>query len=159
MFIRDSTCLVLLWILSCQLFFHILDFHRLWYAFPNISIRIAKSIIQSITPDVLLLLVQAPPISLATTLGIEFSFFSCDYLDVSVHHVHLNMLLYLHIDNQPFMLAEFPHSDIYGLQDICSSPQLFAAYHVLHRLLVPRHSPYALSSLTFKILKNFVLLR
>jgi hypothetical protein len=33
---------------------------------------------------------------------------------------------------------------------ICASPQLFAAYHVLLRLLVPRHSPYALSSLTFK---------
>ena len=35
------------------------------------------------------------------------------------------------------------------IADICSSPQLFAAYHVLLRLLVPRHSPYALSSLTF----------
>ena len=35
------------------------------------------------------------------------------------------------------------------IADICSSPQLFAAYHVLHRLLVPRHSPYALSSLIF----------
>ena len=35
------------------------------------------------------------------------------------------------------------------IMDICSSPQLFAAYHVLLRLLVPRHSPYALSSLTF----------
>ena len=34
------------------------------------------------------------------------------------------------------------------IADICSSPQLFAAYHVLLRLLVPRHSPYALSSLT-----------
>ena len=48
-----------------------------------------------------------------------------------------------------FTLVEFPHSDIYGSMDICSSPQLFAAYHVLRRLLVPRHSPYALSSLTF----------
>ena len=32
--------------------------------------------------------------------------------------------------------------------DICSSPKLFAAYHVFHRLLVPRHPPCALSSLT-----------
>ena len=30
---------------------------------------------------------------------------------------------------------------------VCSSPWLFAAYHVLHRLLVPRHPPYALISL------------
>ena len=36
-----------------------------------------------------------------------------------------------------------------NIMDICSSSQLFAAYHVLHRLLVPRHSPYALSSLTY----------
>ena len=42
----------------------------------------------------------------------------------------------------------FPHSDISGSQPICGSPKLFAAYHVLHRLLMPRHSPCALSSLT-----------
>ena len=44
--------------------------------------------------------------------------------------------------------AGFPHSDICGSMDMCSSPQLFAAYHVFHRLLVPRHPPCALSSLT-----------
>jgi hypothetical protein len=27
---------------------------------------------------------------------------------------------------------------------VCSSPQLIAAYHVLHRLSEPRHPPYAL---------------
>ena len=32
--------------------------------------------------------------------------------------------------------------------DICSSPQLFAAYHVFLRLLVPRHPPCALFCLT-----------
>ena len=45
--------------------------------------------------------------------------------------------------------ARFPHSDISGSMDICSSPKLFAAYHVFHRLLVPRHPPCALISLTF----------
>ena len=30
----------------------------------------------------------------------------------------------------------------------CSSPSLFAAYRVLHRLSMPRHPPYALCSLT-----------
>ena len=44
--------------------------------------------------------------------------------------------------------AGFPHSDIPGSMDICSSPRLFAAYHVFHRLLVPRHSPCALPRLT-----------
>ena len=31
---------------------------------------------------------------------------------------------------------------------VCSSPGLIAAYHVLHRLLAPRHPPYTLSNLT-----------
>jgi hypothetical protein len=44
----------------------------------------------------------------------------------------------------------FPHSEISGSKLVCSSPKLIAAYHVLHRLLVPRHSPHALSSLTIK---------
>ena len=44
--------------------------------------------------------------------------------------------------------AGLPHSDICGSRLICSSPQLFAAYHVFHRLLVPRHPPCALHSLT-----------
>ena len=42
----------------------------------------------------------------------------------------------------------FPHSDIPGSSDICSSPRLFAACHVLLRLLMPRHSPCALIRLT-----------
>ena len=33
------------------------------------------------------------------------------------------------------------------------SPRLFAAIHVLHRRLMPRHSPYALTSLTRRILR------
>ena len=43
-----------------------------------------------------------------------------------------------------------PHSDILGSKLVCSSPGLFAACHVLHRLLAPRHSPYTLSSLTIR---------
>jgi hypothetical protein len=45
----------------------------------------------------------------------------------------------------------FPHSDIPGSKLVCSSPRLFAANRVLHRLLAPRHSPCALSSLTIGI--------
>ena len=41
-----------------------------------------------------------------------------------------------------------PHSDTPGSKDVCSSPRLFAACHVLHRLHVPRHSPYALNNFT-----------
>ncbi len=42
----------------------------------------------------------------------------------------------------------FPHSDILGSQLARSFPRLFAACHVLHRLLAPRHPPWALYSLT-----------
>ena len=44
--------------------------------------------------------------------------------------------------------AGFPHSEICGSKLMCSSPQLIAACHVLLRLLMPRHSPCALYSLT-----------
>src|SRR5215471_1534122 len=50
--------------------------------------------------------------------------------------------------------AGFPHSDISGSTPACDSPKLFAANHVLHRLLTPRHSPCALSSLVTNPLWN-----
>jgi hypothetical protein len=46
----------------------------------------------------------------------------------------------------------FPHSDISGSTPACDSPELFAANHVLHRLLTPRHPSCALSSLTTNLL-------
>ena len=55
---------------------------------------------------------------------------------------------FIHIMFRRLFLRGFPHSEICGSTDICSSPQLFAAYHVLLRLLLPRHSPCALSNLT-----------
>ena len=50
----------------------------------------------------------------------------------------------------------FPHSDTCGSKLICSSPQLFAAYRVLLRLPMPRHSPCALSSLNFMSFANLL---
>ena len=44
--------------------------------------------------------------------------------------------------------AGFPHSEISGSMRMCRSPKLIAACRVLHRLLMPRHSPCALISLT-----------
>ena len=89
-------------------------------------------------------------ISLAATLEIDFSFSSSGYLDVSVHRVPPAWLCIHHTVTEVFS-AGFPHSDICGSRDICSSPQLFAAYHVFHRLLVPRHPPCALISLTISL--------
>ena len=47
-----------------------------------------------------------------------------------------------------FHRGGFPHSEIRGSTLACSYPRLIAAYHVLHRLLAPRHPPYALTCLT-----------
>ena len=55
--------------------------------------------------------------------------------------------------------GRFPHSDISGSMVICTSPKLFAACHVLRRLLMPRHSPCALFSLTFVDASSVSLLR
>ena len=91
--------------------------------------------------------VWALPISLAATLRIDFSFLSSGYLDVSVHRVPSHTL-WIHVWVTEVCSAGFPHSEICGSMDICSSPQLIAAYRVFHRLLVPRHPPCALISLT-----------
>ena len=87
-------------------------------------------------------------ISLAATLEIDkFSFSSSPYLDVSVQAVPLHTL-WIGVWMHEGCSCGFPHSDICGSVDICSSPQLFAAYHVFLRLLVPRHPPCALFCLT-----------
>ena len=92
--------------------------------------------------------VWALSISLAATLEIDkFSFSSSPYLDVSVQAVPLHTL-WIGVWMTEVFSAGFPHSDISGSMDICSSPKLFAAYHVFHRLLVPRHPPCALFCLT-----------
>src|ERR1700745_1636910 len=41
-------------------------------------------------------------------------------------------------------------------RSVDNSPRPIAASHVLHRLLVPRHPPYALSNLTTKMLASTV---
>ena len=55
---------------------------------------------------------------------------------------------FIHHTMTEYCSAGFPHSEICGSKDICSYPQLIAACHVLLRLLMPRHSPCALLSLT-----------
>ena len=72
-------------------------------------------------------------------------FSSSGYLDVSVRRVP-RMQLWIYCMLTEVCSAGFPHSDISGSMDICSSPKLFAAYHVFHRLLVPRHPPCALNA-------------
>nr|AOE11741.1 hypothetical protein [uncultured bacterium] len=84
------------------------------------------------------ILVWAVPISLAATIGIINYF-----LFLRVLRCFSSPGLLLSVTGlQP---AGLPHSEIYGSKVMCTSPQLIAAYHVLHRLCKPRHPPFALN--------------
>ena len=120
----------------------------------NHSAKLVRSIPRS-EPQGARTLVWALSISLAATLEIDVSFSSSGYLDVSVHRVPLHTL-WIGVWMTEGSSAGFPHSDISGSMDICSSPKLFAAYHVFHRLLVPRHPPCALLRLTITYIALYV---
>ena len=115
----------------------------------NHSARLCESIMRSEPLDAR---IQVCPlsISLAATLEIDVSFSSSWYLDVSVPRVP-DVWLWIHHTTTEVCSARFPHSEICGSMCICHSPQLIAAYHVFHRLLVPRHPPCALYSLTIML--------
>ena len=138
---------MVLWILLAVLKLRVRGFHPLWQAFPKPFSCPCTYRLQS-EPQSARTLVWALPFSLAATRGIDVSFSSSGYLDVSVRRVPFHTL-WIHAWMTEVCSAGFPHSDICGSLDICSSPQLFAAYHVFLRLSVPRHPPCALSCLTF----------
>ena len=54
------------------------------------------------------------------------------------------------MDDWTLLQPGFPIRKSPGLTPECGFPRLIAAYHVLHRLSVPRHPSCALSSLTTK---------
>ena len=116
---------------------------------PSHAVRLTFSVAYAVlTPVVLLLPVWPLSLSLAATHKISFDFSSSSYLDVSVRRVpFLTLCIYVKIHgSSPW---GFPHSEIRGSKYICYSPRLIAACHVLLRLLMPRHSPYALVRLNF----------
>ena len=112
----------------------------------NHSARITESIMRS-EPRYARTPVWPLSCSLAATYEIDVSFSSLPYLDVSVQAVPL-LTLWIGVRIHTVCVCGFPHSDICGSRVICTSPQLFAAYHVFLRLLVPRHPPCALFRLT-----------
>ena len=108
------------------------------------NLLLAVSMIPPVrTPKIRRSRVWALSRSLAATTKIDVSFSSSGYLDVSVHRVP-RRILWIGMRLAGVFPAGFPHSDICGSVSICLSPQLFAAYHVFHRLSVPRHPPCAL---------------
>ena len=86
----------------------------------NSSAGITESIMRS-EPRNARTPVWALSISLAATLEIDFSFSSSGYLDVSVHRVPFHTL-WIGVWIHEVFSCGFPHSDIHGSMDICSSP-------------------------------------
>ena len=82
-FRQDFTCPALLVVhLVLSYCFRLRGYHPLWPHFPE---RSANNTNKEY---------KAHPISLATTLGISVDFFSCGYLDVSVHRVRFTWPMY-----------------------------------------------------------------
>ena len=146
-FPRNFTCFVVLRILPQISGFRIQGYYLLRLTFPDHSAN-HPFFLEVLYPDSEES-VWAVPFSLAATGGIAFAFFSSGYLDVSVPRVPFHTL-WIGVWIHEVYSCGFPHSDISGSRDICSSPRLFAAYHVFRRLSVPRHPPCALSCLTFR---------
>jgi hypothetical protein len=134
--------------------FRLQDCHLLWSHVPEGSTidRVSDSTALrpdgSYNPGEHALAVWALPRSLAATCGIT-DLFSLPGGTEMVHFPPLPSCTYgFSAGCSGISRSGFPHSEIPGSKPACGSPRLIAACHVLHRLLAPRHSPYALSSLT-----------
>ena len=127
-----------------------------FFGWPSHAIQLEFEMRYTVlTPNVLLHSVWPLPLSLATTRRISFDFSSSGYLDVSVPRVpHVNLCIQLTFHESSSWW--FPNSEICGSRYIYYSPQLIAVSHVLRRLPMPRHSPYALLRLNnlFAVLYN-----
>ena len=83
----DFSCPDVLRIPTTSSKFRLQAFHLLRGNFPVTSTTHSSVFMWVLTPQIFLLAVWAAPISLATTFGIAFAFFSSGYLDVSVPRV------------------------------------------------------------------------
>jgi hypothetical protein len=77
----------------------------------------------------------------------QFPGFALKTLCIQVKSTWFTILLITPKRNNNTVLGGLPHSEIHGSKHILSSPWLIAEYHVLHRLLLPRHPPNALLAL------------
>ena len=142
---------------SSPVHFPLRDCHTLWSRFPagSRNVRFGNSTYAVLQPPCVNTWVWAFPISLAATFGI-----SVIYFPSGTEMVHFPELAHTSLCIQPAVAgvhpAGFPHSEIPGSKPACGSPRLIAACHVLHRLLAPRHPPYALSSLIIKLTQYVV---
>jgi hypothetical protein len=91
--------------------------------------------------------VWAVPLSLAATDGIDVSFFSCGYLDVSVPRVRSNSPIHSASSNAVLPALRFRIQKSPDQCSFASFPELIAGCRVFRRLSMPRHPPYTLGKL------------
>ena len=144
-FPQGFTCPVVLWIILVAFSFQLQGYYLLWRSFPTLFIYDIASMLYVRNPNEVNFIGLACSAFARRYLRNRISFSSSGYLDVSVPRVP-SVKLCIGLTVLKVLLSGFPHSDIHGSKDICSSPWLFAAYHVLHRLSVPRHPPCALNA-------------
>ena len=124
----------------------------------HLTVGLVTLLMRSYNPQSASTWVWAVPISLAATFGI-----SVIYFPPGTEMVHFPGLAHTRLCIQRAVsrvhLDGFPHSEIPGSKPACGSPRLIAACHVLHRLLAPRHPPYALSSLIIKLTQSVCFLQ
>ena len=77
----------------------------------------------------------------------QFPGFAFLTLCIQVKNTWFTLLLITLAGNNNRISGGLPHSEIAGSKPILGSPTLIAEYHVLHRLLLPRHPPNALLAL------------
>ena len=144
---------MVLWIILVAFSFQLQGYYLLWRSFPTLFIYDIASMLYVRNPNEVNFIGLACSAFARRYLRNRISFSSSGYLDVSVPRVPPAYLCIQYAVTE-VCSARFPHSDIDGSLDICSLPSLFAAYHVLLRLLVPRHPPCALSSLTCLLMRS-----
>ena len=142
--------------------FRLQDFNLLWFHFPEDS----TSHPVSYSPTSSRLGLRAPHNTTRTTVvsftvrvGLGSSPFARHYSGNRYYFFFLGVLRYFNSPRSLYRAYEFsaefpgitpgglPHSEITGSKVVSTYPVLIAGYHVLHRLLVPRHPSHALSNL------------
>ena len=118
--------------------FRVQGYHLLWPCFPSRSTRMNKDLVTGLLRVRSPLLTESRLISFPPgTEMFQFpGFASCTYEFSARSHASM---------------WGFPIRTSSGQSLFVGSPKLFADYHVLHRLLLPRHSPYALNYLPYNL--------
>ena len=131
-FAQNSTCSALLRILLCQSPLRLRGCHPLWPFFPKRSARINCTISQSYYPSGALLRRwfglfpgRSPLLGESLLFSLPRGTKMFQFPRFASSHVVMMTVL---------QTAGLSHSEIRGSKVICTSPELIAACHVLHRL-------------------------